>query len=389
MHGAVRRVGKRRGRGCLLGKRGSGRHGVGEYGNRNAVGVTAQVRDGPCPTVRRKMRARGTVPLPQDPTGGAASPRSARISGAEDCAPPGESPNRRQPSPFARSGGTVSSRSGKISGAEDCTPPGGRSPAKYSQSSRTATLCSGVNRRMGGYGGPCPSRGIARSRAPQPICQVGRDSVIAVRENIGRRGLRPSRAIGKPRAPWDICQSERDCELAMRMGRGRRTGPFQSYRRTEGILGHPLIRAVLCVWGQCPTGTEDCAPPTRSHGMGLVPAVRRISGTEGCAPPGVFQPCAAPPKFDRVRRSGPYWGWQGAGTEACTPSSDCTRGARFCVCSPGSPCLCGPSGGRKLLAETLFEKNAGAVLTDSVELVQGGAKSQLMLNLIGSYAVGS
>jgi hypothetical protein len=40
------------------------------------------------------------------------------------------------------------------------------------------------------------------------------------------------------------------------------------------------------------------------------------------------------------------------------------------------------------LAETLFEKNAGAVLTDSVKLVKGGVKSQLMLNLIGSYAVG-
>jgi hypothetical protein len=34
------------------------------------------------------------------------------------------------------------------------------------------------------------------------------------------------------------------------------------------------------------------------------------------------------------------------------------------------------------------KKNAGAVLTDFVKLVKGGVKSQLMLNLIGSYAVG-
>jgi len=82
-------------------------------------------------------------------------------------------------------------------------------------------------------------------------------------------------------------------------------------------------------------------------------------------------------------------GLAGAYTEACAPVGNCSSAARFSVCSPGSPCLYGPSGGRKLLAETLFEKNAGAVLTDSVELVKGRSKSQLMPNFIGSYAVGS
>jgi hypothetical protein len=291
---------------------------------------------------------------------------------------------------------------------------------------------------MNGHGGPCPSRGIPKSKAPQPICQVGRDSVIAVRENIGRRGLRPSRAIGKPRAPWDICQSERDCVLAMRMRRGRGTVPLprsfpgrgrvpavrenmghrglcpshkvawegpsprgqQEYRaqgtvplprdrQTKGILGHPLIRAVLCVWGQCPTGTEDCAPPGPLANQGRLGTSAIPSGTAclRCACGGDAGLC---PSHDRYVVGAAPPQLTGISARAyCAASGDCSCGAGFSVCSPGSPCLCGPSGGRKLLAETLFEKNAGAVLTDSVELVQGGAKSQLMLNLIGSYAVGS
>jgi len=58
----------------------------------------------------------------------------------------------------------------------------------------------GVSRHMNGHGGPCPSRGIPKSKAPQPIREVGRDLVLAVQKNIGHRGLCPSRPIGKPRA---------------------------------------------------------------------------------------------------------------------------------------------------------------------------------------------
>jgi hypothetical protein len=83
IHGAVRRVRKRRERGCERAYQPSA--------DLDTMGWarTAQVRDGSYPPFRRKMRAQRTVPLPQDPMGGAASPRSVRISGAEDCAPPG------------------------------------------------------------------------------------------------------------------------------------------------------------------------------------------------------------------------------------------------------------------------------------------------------------
>jgi hypothetical protein len=63
---------------CLPAKRGSGHHGVGEDGNRNAVGVTARVRGGPYPTVRRKVRAQRNVPLRQVPIRGTVPSRSAR-----------------------------------------------------------------------------------------------------------------------------------------------------------------------------------------------------------------------------------------------------------------------------------------------------------------------
>jgi hypothetical protein len=116
MHEAVQRVGKRRGRGCLPDEQGPGRHGVGEDGDRPAVGVTAQVRGtlssrsvetcghrGLCPSRRAFAgpifsiagdgdspgrlelphgRARGTVPLPGNP----------QIGGS-----PAHSPSRDEP----------------------------------------------------------------------------------------------------------------------------------------------------------------------------------------------------------------------------------------------------------------------------------------------------
>jgi hypothetical protein len=88
--------------------------------------------------------------------GGTASPPPARISGAGDCAPPTGShgrdrvlavrKERQTPGPVPnpqraqsasalassdRPGWTASPPSARISGAEDCAPPGGRSPAQF------------------------------------------------------------------------------------------------------------------------------------------------------------------------------------------------------------------------------------------------------------------
>jgi len=56
-------------------------------------------------------------------------------------------------------GGTASPRSMKIAGAEDCAPPGGRSPAHSFQSPGTATLQGGLSCRMNGHGGTVPLLG--------------------------------------------------------------------------------------------------------------------------------------------------------------------------------------------------------------------------------------
>jgi hypothetical protein len=48
--------------------------------------------EGRRPRRPQEFRAQRTVPLPQGPSGGSASSRSGKTSGAEDCAPPGHRP---------------------------------------------------------------------------------------------------------------------------------------------------------------------------------------------------------------------------------------------------------------------------------------------------------
>jgi len=128
-----------------------------------------------------------------------------------------------------------------------------------------------VGRRQPPHGrarGTVPLPGIAKSKAAQPIRQVGRDGVPAVRKNIGHVGPCPSRwAI-----PGPIFLVAGDGDPVGRRqpphGRARGTVPLPTYRGTEGILGHLLIREVPCIWGQCPTGTGDCAPPDLSANRG-------------------------------------------------------------------------------------------------------------------------
>jgi len=165
----------------------------------------------------------------------------------------------------------------------------------------------GVSRRMGGHGGPCPSLGITKSKAAEPIRQVGRDGVPAVRKNIGRRGLRPSRrafagpiflvagggdspgrpelpherargtvplpGIAKSKAAQPIRQVGRERVLAVRENSGRRglrpshkvewegrrpcrpqeywaqrTVPLPGHRQTEGVLGGwPILGGTVCL----------------------------------------------------------------------------------------------------------------------------------------------
>jgi hypothetical protein len=160
-------------------------------------------------------------------------------------APPGESPDRRHPSPFDRSGGTASSRSARkgrprglcrtcsatqsagafassdrsggtasppsagISGTEDCAPPTGsvgrdrvlavrKERQTTGASTEPATKPDGRVPLRGPTGreGRCPRRPQqyrAQGTVPLPQGSHGRDRALAVRKNAGRRGLRPSR----------------------------------------------------------------------------------------------------------------------------------------------------------------------------------------------------
>jgi len=148
-------------------------------GRANDEGAAVQPRETPSPHGPWKHAARGTVP----------SPAIAKS---------------RHPGAFARPGGTASPRSARIWGAEHCGPPGGRSTAQYFQSPRTATLWSGVSRRMGGYGGPCPFRGGTQLRACCDIGPSGSDRVVAicVRPGPGTVPLPDfCRSQGSPRTP--------------------------------------------------------------------------------------------------------------------------------------------------------------------------------------------
>jgi hypothetical protein len=96
------------------------------------------------------------------------SPRSVERCGHGGPCPSRGSPNRRQPSPFARSGRAVSSRSGKISGAEDCAPPwklpDRGHPAAFSSLGGTASPPSA---RISGIEN-CAPTGKSDGRAPIP-----------------------------------------------------------------------------------------------------------------------------------------------------------------------------------------------------------------------------
>jgi hypothetical protein len=123
--------------------------------------------------------------------------------------------------------------------------------------------------------GTVPRPGIAKSKAPQPICQVGRDTVIAVRENIGRRGLRPSqRAFARP-----IFSIVEDGDSPGRPKlphvRAQRTVPLPGWRPAEGILR---------LWPSC-NGWRACD----AH----------AAGTMDRAPPRALPRCTAPGKLDR------------------------------------------------------------------------------------------
>jgi len=142
-----------------------------------------QPRETPSPHGPWKHAALGTVPSP--------AIAKARHRGA-----------------FARPGGTASPRSGRIWGAEDWAPPGGRSPARCFQSPRTATLWSGVSRPMGGYGGLCPFRGGTQLWA---CCDIGHPGATAcLRSASGReRGRYSSRTLPNRKALHELRQAGR------------------------------------------------------------------------------------------------------------------------------------------------------------------------------------
>jgi hypothetical protein len=142
----------------------------------------------------------------------------------------------------------------------------------------------GVKRRINGHGGPCPSRGIPKSEAAQPIRQVGRDRVLAVRENIGHRRLRPSRRAFAPQ----FFQSSRTATFVGDVSRRMNGHEGQCRSRGSPNRRHPSPFARSGGTASPPSsrisGTEECAPPARSHGRDGVPAVWENSGRRGLRP---------------------------------------------------------------------------------------------------------
>jgi len=107
-----------------------------------------------------------------------------------------------------------------------------------------------------GHGGPCPSRGIPKSEAAQPIREVGRVRVPAVSKSIGRRGLRPSRRAFAPQ----FFQSSRTATLqgglSCRMNTHRGLCP-SSKVPWEGPRPRPSPR---CAYNKLLIGTDAGHP---------------------------------------------------------------------------------------------------------------------------------
>jgi hypothetical protein len=235
------------------------------------------------------------------------SPPSAGISGTEHCAAPARSPGRdrvpavrkkRQtpgPAPNLQRDsngqcpcelrqvgrdGVLAVR--RILGTEDCAPP----TRSHGRDGVSAV------RNNAGHRGLCPSRrafagpifsiagdgdspgrlelpherargtvplpGIARSKAPQPICKVGRDGVSAVRNNAGHRGLCPSRKV-PCKGPRPRGQQEH---------RAQRTAPLPGHRQTEGVLGGwPISGETVCL--RCAFGGRGGVCASRAGWPGL------------------------------------------------------------------------------------------------------------------------
>jgi hypothetical protein len=195
-------------------------------------------------------------------------------------APPGESPDRRHPSPFDRSGGTASSRSARkgrprglcrtcsatqsagafassdrsggtasppsagISGTEDCAPPTG-------SVGRDRVLAVRKERQTTGASTEPATK--PDGRVPLRARQVGRDGVAAVRKNIGPRGLCPSHKVPwegpRPRGPQGRADQGRLCRTC---NHTRWLGALANPARS-GRDGVPPVRKNVGHRGLCPS----------------------------------------------------------------------------------------------------------------------------------------
>jgi hypothetical protein len=271
-------------RGCLPAKQRSGPHGVGEDGDRTAVGVTAQVRDGRYPPGPREDAGTGDCAPPggRSPAQSFQSPGTATLQGGLSCRMNGHGgpcPSHRvhwegpcpcgpqekadtgaraepaarlnRPGALARSdrsGGTASPPSARISGTGDCGPPGGRSPPNFFNR-RGRRPCWGASAAAwAGTGDRAPPGESANRRHPSPFARSGGSA---------------SRRSGK------IAGAE-DCAPPWESPDRRHPAAFGSSRGTAS----PRSAGT--------SGTEDCAPPARSHGRGRVPAVRSNAPIISC-----------------------------------------------------------------------------------------------------------
>jgi hypothetical protein len=277
MHAAVRRVGRRRGRGCLPAEWRCRLHGVGEDGDRTAVGVTAQVRDGPCPRGPEKHRAQRTAPLPQ---------RS-----------PWEGQRPRRPQEY---------------GTQRTVPlPAGVRPPGFFWSPRTATLQGGLRSRMNGHGGPCPARRITKSKTAAAFARLGGTAStpsagISGTEGCTLAGLAPDQV--DPATPADLGRDRVLCISLRRVprtcsshegptaDRTPRGQPKRWAQRTVPLPGWRPAEGILRLWPSC-NGWRACD----AH----------AAGTEDRAPPRALPRCTVPWKFDRPRGSG-FWRCAGA-----------------------------------------------------------------------------
>jgi hypothetical protein len=150
---------------------------------RRPRGLQGKADTGAC--AEPAARLKRPVPL-RAPTGrgGTASPPSATIPGTGDCAPPARSQGRDRVLTVRKEKQTL-----------------GPAP-NLQHDSNGQCLCElrlgpegrhrrGLQEHRAQRTVPLP--GNAKSKAPQPIREVGRVRVPAVWENAGRRGLRPSR----------------------------------------------------------------------------------------------------------------------------------------------------------------------------------------------------